>query len=89
MPIVLHDVESDDDTSEVDFGDVRADSINQDADSFKATTPFSPSPPCHHDPDRITSGPTKLSKTNVKTEIIEAENGHRPRRHNQSGCQIA
>jgi hypothetical protein len=102
MPIVLDDVESDDAASEVDFSDIRPDSVNLDADSFsleassKATTPFSPSPPCRHDPDGITGGPAKLSETNVGTEITEAENGHRllkckagkTRRHSQSGYQI-
>lgn len=81
MAIVLDDVESDDAASKVDLSDFRAGSINQDADSF------SPSPPCHHDP-------AKLSKTDVETEITEAENGHRPlkrkagktQRHNQSEC---
>jgi hypothetical protein len=102
MPIVLDDVESDDAASEVDFSDIRPDSVNQDADSFsleassKATTPFSPSPSCHHDPDSIASGPAKLSETSVEMEITEAENGHgllkhkagKTQRHNQSGCQI-
>jgi hypothetical protein len=34
MPIVLDDVESDDDVSEVNLSDIRADSICQDVDSF-------------------------------------------------------
>jgi hypothetical protein len=102
MPIVLNDVESDDAASEVVLSDFCVESINQNADSFsldassKATTPFSPPPPCHHDPDSIASRPAELSETNVEMEIIEAENGHRllkrkagkTRRHNQSGCQI-
>jgi hypothetical protein len=98
MPIVLDDVELDNAASKVDLSDFHADSINQDTDSFsleassKATTPFSPSPPCHHDLDSATSRPAKLSETDVETEITEAENGHRPlkrkagktQRHNQS-----
>ena len=100
MPIVLDDVELDDAASKVDLSDFRADSIYQDVDSFsleassKATTPFSPSPPCYHDPDSITGRPAKLSETNVETETTEAENGHRhlkrkagkTRRHSQSRC---
>src|ERR1700687_3042915 len=100
MPIVLDDVESDNAASEVDLSDFRAESINQNVDSFsldassKATTLFSPSPLCHHDPDSIASGPAKLSETNVEMEITEAENGHgllkrkagKTRRHNQSRC---
>jgi hypothetical protein len=34
MPIVLDDVESDDTVSNANLSDFRADSINQDADSF-------------------------------------------------------
>jgi hypothetical protein len=61
MPIVLDNIESDNTVSKVDLSDFRAESINQNTDSFgldtssKATTPFSPSPPCHHDPDSIAS----------------------------------
>jgi hypothetical protein len=84
------------------LSDFRAESINQSVDSFsqdassKATTPFSPSPPCHYDPNSVANGHAKFSKPNVEMEITEAENGHRllkrkagkTQRHNQSRCQI-
>ena len=82
MQIVLDDVKSDDTASKADF---IPDSVNQDTNAFSleasseaTTTPSNPSPPCHHDPDSITSGSAMLSEIDVETEMIEADNGCNP-----------
>jgi hypothetical protein len=93
MLIVLDNIESDDTSSKADFRDFRADSIDQDADSFsleasfKATTPFSSSCPCHHDPNSIIGRAAKIGEIDIETDITETENSHRPLKRNASKTQ--